>query len=133
MKTYLVGRESTGNHCDILLPASERSVSRRHLEMTVSESGKCYLVHLHPVNVTRVWDAACGQWVDLKQQYVDWDAPLMLGDYRTSARQLLAGTSSAHERAVAPETADVREEVVDRDLNRGKIQWDPEAGSFKHF
>ena len=89
IRTYLVGRRNTSVRCDIALPETETSVSRKHLELTVTASGRCYIVHVHPKNTTRV-QGRDGTWVPISQDYVEPDTPLMLGACRTSARQLLA-------------------------------------------
>jgi hypothetical protein len=118
IRTYLVGRRNITVPCDIALPETERSVSRKHLELTVTSDGRCYLVHLHPENTTKVLEAG-GGWVRITQQYVDWDAPLLLGHYQTTARQLLTWLPQAPQAgSSAPEP------------KQGKIEWDPDRGSF---
>jgi len=89
IRTYLVGRRNSSVQCDIALPESETSVSRKHLELTLTASGRCYIVHVHPKNTTQV-QGRDGAWVPISQDYVELDTPLMLGTCRTSARQLLA-------------------------------------------
>ena len=89
IRTYLVGRRNSAVRCDIALPESEISVSRKHLELTVTAGGRCYIVHVHPRNTTKVLGRD-GTWVPVSQDYVDPDTPLMLGPYPTTARQLLA-------------------------------------------
>ena len=89
IRTYLVGRRNSSVRCDIALPETESSVSRKHLELTVTASGRCYIVHVHPKNTTKV-QGRDGAWVPISQDYVEPDTPLMLGTCRTSARQLLA-------------------------------------------
>jgi len=88
MKSYLVGRRSSTVACDIEVPESERSVSRRHLEITMDDTGRCYLVHLHPRNTTKA-QGNDGTWHQVSQDYVELDTPLLLGKYHTTARQLL--------------------------------------------
>jgi hypothetical protein len=123
MKVYLVGRESSAGGCDIALPAGEPSVSRRHLELQVHDDGRAFLVHLHPVNRTLVLRG--GDWEGLKQDYVGWDEPLALGEFRTTARELLARAGPARARQeAAPEPQ--REEPMRREM-----EWDPERGTFK--
>jgi len=89
IRTYLVGRRNHAVACDIALPESEVSVSRKHLELTMTASGRCYIVHVHPKNTTKV-QGRDGSWVPVSQDYVELDTPLMLGEYRTTARRLLA-------------------------------------------
>ena len=117
IRTYLVGRRNSSVACDIAVPQSETSVSRKHLELTVTASGQCYIVHVHPQNTTKV-QAQDGNWVPVSQDYVDADAPLMLGTYRTSARQLLSLLNS--QAPAAPDSSP----------QQGGIEWDPERGTF---
>lgn len=88
MRTYLVGRQNQRQPCDIGLPESEMSVSRKHLELSITDDGRFYLVHLHPRNITSVWRD--GGWARLTQDYVKEDEPLLLGKYETTARKLLS-------------------------------------------
>ena len=121
IRTYLVGRRNSTVACDIALPESEISVSRKHLELTMTASGQCYIVHVHPQNTTKV-QARDGTWMPISQDYVDLDAPLMLGTYQTTARYLLSllpGASSSpgpHPSASPPA--------------QGGVEWDPERGTF---
>jgi hypothetical protein len=93
-RTYIVGRISSSTHCDIGLPEYEQSISRRHLELTVMPDGRCYIVHLGPGNTTS-FQTSDGSWLPISRDYVDWDSPLMLGDYRTSARSLISMIGSS--------------------------------------
>jgi hypothetical protein len=122
IRTYLVGRRNQTVNCDITLPETEKSVSRKHLELTLTASGNCYLVHVHPKNTTKV-QARDGTWVPVSQDYVEMDAPLMLGNYQTTARQLLARLNAA-----APEAQ--RESPTSPPSPDAKVEWDPERGSF---
>lgn len=127
MKTYLVGRKNNRIQCDIEIPESERSVSRKHLELTISDNGECYLVHIHQQNITEVWDANAQKWQPLSQQYVGWDDPLMLGSYRTTARQLLdlmGGGSTPAPVYQQPETPESTPRAG------AQVYWDPDSGTF---
>jgi hypothetical protein len=117
MRTYLVGRRNSTVACDIALPESEKSVSRKHLELTITKDGRCYIVHVHPQNTTKV-QARDGNWVPISQDYVELDAPLMLGSCRTSARQLLAMLPGSASQPHAQPAAG------------GQVEWDPERGTF---
>lgn len=118
MRTYLVGRRNSTVACDISLPETEKSVSRKHLELTVTKDGRCYIVHVHPQNTTKV-QARDGSWVPISQDYVELDAPLMLGNYRTTARQLLAMLPRSGGQAPAGPPH-----------GGGQVEWDPERGTF---
>jgi hypothetical protein len=119
IRTYLVGRQNRSVSCDIAIPEREKSVSRKHLEITVTASGTCYIVHVHPKNTTKVL-ARDGTWVSISQDYVEMDAPLLLGDYRTTARQLLylLGAPASQPDQMQPPIAAT------------KVEWDPERGTF---
>lgn len=121
-RIYLVGRRNRTVDCDIVLPETEKSVSRKHLELTVTASGRCYLVHVHPRNSTQVLGND-GTWQRICQDYVELDTPLLLGEYRTTARQLLAMHQSSKP------VPDVAPEPIGQS---GRLEWDPDAGSFKH-
>jgi hypothetical protein len=120
IRTYLVGRRNQTVSCDIALPESETSVSRKHLELTLTASGKCYIVHVHPQNTTKV-QASDGKWTAISQDYVELNAPLMLGNYRTSARQLLAMLHTP--------PAESRREEASPPVG-AQVEWDPERGTF---
>jgi len=120
MQIYLVGRRNSSQPCDIEVPSSAVSVSRKHLELSVTDDGRCYLVHLHPRNVTAVYRS--GGWRNLTQDYVEWDEPIRLGEYETTARELIACGGGAESLAEAP---------VRAERESGAIEWDPECGTFR--
>ena len=123
MQTYLVGRSNTQLPCDIELPAGEMSVSRRHLELSVTDDGRFYVVHLHPQNVTSVWRG--GIWRNITQDYVEEDEPLRVGAYETTVRQLLRLVEVPPSSAQQPEQR--------RSVNaepQGEMIWDPDRGTF---
>jgi hypothetical protein len=118
IRTYLVGRRNSSVQCDIALPESETSVSRKHLELTVTASGQCYIVHVHPRNTTKV-QARDGAWLPISQDYVELDTPLMLGNHQTTARHLLALLQQPILPPPLPPSA-----------GGGQLEWDPERGTF---
>jgi hypothetical protein len=119
MRTYLVGRGNNTQPCDIDLPRDETSVSRRHLELSVTDDGRYYVVHLHPVNFTKVKRG--GDWQTITQDYVEADDPLLLGDYQTTVRKLLSALGRARSLPLAPEA----------EPDGADFQWDPERGTFQ--
>lgn len=121
IRTYLVGRRNSTVACDIALPENETSVSRKHLELTVTASGQCYIVHVHPQNTTKV-QARDGTWVPLSQDYVDMDAPLMLGTHQTTARDLLSMLQGSPPSSAPP--------ALDSTSGQGVVEWDPDRGTF---
>ena len=94
MRTYLVGRSNTTQPCDIELPSHATSVSRRHMELSVTDDGRFYVVHLHPLNFTKV--SRGGGWQAITQDYVESDEPLLLGDYQTTVRKLLSSLGGSN-------------------------------------
>jgi hypothetical protein len=119
MRTYLVGRRNTTQPVDIELPGDAASVSRRHLELSMTDDGRYYVVHLHPRNFTKVNRG--GTWQTITQDYVEADEPLALGDYHTTVRQLLS-TLGGGDRA--PQTPA-------QNVGADEFQWDPERGTFQ--
>lgn len=119
IRTYLVGRRNSTIPCDIALPESEKSVSRKHLELTVTDSDRCYLVHVHSRNTTKV-QARDGSWVPISQDYVDLDTPLLLGNCRITARDLLA---------LLPRSEVAPPEEPPQSASP-PVEWDPERGTF---
>lgn len=117
-KTYLVGRSNSTIPCDISVPATEESVSRKHMELTVTGDGKYYVVHIHPVNKTKVLRG--GQWVSITQDFVEEDTPLKLGRYETSARRLLGMLSGG---------SGLSGEKSAQHDRGGEYVWDPDAGT----
>ena len=115
MHTYLVGRKNSSQPCDIELPAEAASVSRRHLEISVTDEGQIYIVHLHPRNTTAVYRQ--GGWQSVTQEFVTPNEPLRLGDYETTVRALLALAASS-----APDSPPA--------TTGGALEWDPERGTF---
>jgi hypothetical protein len=118
MRTYLVGRKNSSQPCDIELPVVEASVSRRHLEISITDEGRIYIVHLHPRNTTAVFRG--GSWQAVTQEFVDLDEPLLLGKYETTVRGLLALTAQP-----MPDRAPSARGGVG-------MEWDPERGTFLH-
>lgn len=116
IRTYLVGRRNSSVACDIAIPESEKSVSRKHMELTVTASGQCYIVHTHSSNTTKV-RGQDGTWQLISQDYVDYDTPIMLGSYQTTARRLLALLPTAGPQAPPPVGGD-------------QWEWDPERATF---
>jgi len=119
MRTYLVGRSNTTQPCDIALPSDAISVSRRHMELSVADDGRYYVVHLHPRNFTKVKRG--GEWQTITQDYVEADEPLLLGDYQTTARKLLTSLGGPSSLRQAP-TANAGSAVP---------QWDAECVTIK--
>ena len=119
-RTYLVGRANSTIPCDIAIPASESSVSRKHLELTVTADGRYYVVHVHNRNKTKAYRG--GQWVGITQDFVEADTPLRLGAYETTVRQLLAMLNTPQEQPTPQSPAP-------DPPGSGGYEWDPDGGT----
>jgi predicted component of type VI protein secretion system len=84
MKTYIVGRSRKS---DIIIDHINRTVSRKHLKITVEDDGKYYILDCESTNGTYRQEGT--RWAQIKQSYVDIDEPLLLGRYKTTIRELL--------------------------------------------
>lgn len=81
-KTYTVGR---GSDADIQV--NGQSVSRIHLELTVANGGKYYLIDANSSAGTLIQKA--GAWETIKQGFVAGNDLLMLGKESIQVRQLI--------------------------------------------
>lgn len=113
-KTYVIGRDNSRIRCDIYTPKREDSVSRQHLELTVTADGKFYINDINSTGGTFVLKNR--QWERVSQCYVGIDQPVRLGEeFETTVRKLLAMKEPD-----AP--------TVDPDAPSGEPEWDPETG-----
>jgi hypothetical protein len=85
-KAYTVGRGSTA---DIKVPKDQNTVGKLHLEIEETDAGKARITDLQSTNGTfvsvgRKWEEVTGTRV------VALDVDLMLGEFRTTPRKLLA-------------------------------------------
>jgi predicted component of type VI protein secretion system len=84
MKTYLIGRSQTA---DITITDANLAVSRIHLELTIDAQHRYYIVDR---SASGTFSQQHGRWIRIQQGYVTLDERLLLGNYQTSLRQLLA-------------------------------------------
>jgi pSer/pThr/pTyr-binding forkhead associated (FHA) protein len=75
MKILTIGRKDT----DIVLEDPEKQVSRLHAELTVTDSGRYYLVDCGSSNGTAIKQQ--GNWKPIKQEYVTADDEVRFGGY----------------------------------------------------
>lgn len=87
LEVLVVGRANSRSHPDIELPASEDTVGRRHVEITVGADGDCYIVDLASANGTFVTEK--GKWRKVQQASVSLDTPIRLGSHETTIALLL--------------------------------------------
>jgi pSer/pThr/pTyr-binding forkhead associated (FHA) protein len=75
MKILTIGRKGT----DIVLEDAEKQISRLHAELTITDSGRYYLVDCGSSNGTAI--KRNGAWKPLKQEYVTGDDEIRFGGY----------------------------------------------------
>jgi pSer/pThr/pTyr-binding forkhead associated (FHA) protein len=88
LKVFVVGRSSHASDADIQLPASEDTVGRRHLEITLGNSGACHIVDLGSRNGTFIRDGR--SWKKVSQAAVGFEDKIRIGDHVCTVGQLLA-------------------------------------------
>jgi pSer/pThr/pTyr-binding forkhead associated (FHA) protein len=85
-KTYTVGR---GSSADLRTPKSADAVGKLHLELTDLGGGRVRVRDLESTNGTFI--RVAGKWQELKAaKKLDAGAEIMLGDYVTTPKALLA-------------------------------------------
>jgi len=85
-KAYIVGR---GSAADIKIPKQHDAVGKLHLEIEDTGAGQARITDLQSTNGTFV--SVGRNWEEIKgTRIVALDADLMLGDFRTTPRELLA-------------------------------------------
>lgn len=90
-KSYTVGR---GSAADIKIPKVHDAVGKLHLEIQDAGTGRVKITDLKSTNGTFVRGAA--QWEEIKgERILSIDAEIMLGDYQTTPRRLLAEAVTA--------------------------------------
>ncbi len=92
MEVLTVGRDNSKIRLDIPLPSNNDSISRLHIELTIGEDGRYYILDQGSANGTFVFKN--GQWAEFKQGYIEAETPLRLGEYQTTARQLLSNRTN---------------------------------------
>ena len=112
-RAVFVGRSRSN---DIHL--AHRSVSRRHAELVVADDGRIYITDCASRFGTHVRSGA--GWREIRQEFVDVDDILRLGDYEIPVRELLAlADSPGSPMADAP---------VDGNRPSGPVARDPRTG-----
>ena len=121
MKAYTIGR---GQKADIVV--GDASVSRVHAELVSTDDGRYYLTDCGSKFGTFV--QRDDGWKRIRQVYVRPRDPLKLGDYETTAAQLVA---MLPEDKRQPRVTIVEGEVrpsPKSDLPSGPVERDPETG-----
>ena len=92
-KTYTVGRSA---QADIRTPKKHDAVGKVHCEITDLGKGEVRVTDLESTNGTFIREH--GRWVEIKgRRTLDADAEIMLGDYCTTPKELLAAAPQAEE------------------------------------
>ncbi len=90
-KTYTVGR---GSAADIQLPKVHDAVGKVHLQLEEAGGGQVRVTDLKSTNGTFL--RVGKKWEEIKEaRVVPLDAEIMLGDYQTTPRRLLAEAVTA--------------------------------------
>lgn len=94
-RTYAIGRSPDAA---IRISDVQRTVSMMHAEITVTDDGRLYLTDRESTNGTAVFRH--GDWVVLRQDFVESSERLRLGAYETTVAQLM--TSIPQQRMPKP-------------------------------
>ena len=121
MKAYTIGR---GQKADIVI--AESSVSRVHAELVSTDDGRYYLTDCGSKYGTFVQRDS--EWKKIRQVYVRPRDPVKLGEYETSAAQLMdmLPEDKRHPKVTIIE-GDVQASPKS-DLPSGPVERDPETG-----
>jgi pSer/pThr/pTyr-binding forkhead associated (FHA) protein len=85
MQTYIIGR---GKKADITLIDADNSVSKCHAELVKDSENNLYLTDCGSLNGTFLWKD--GNWVRIKQTYIDAHSIIRLGThYQVRMQELL--------------------------------------------
>jgi predicted component of type VI protein secretion system len=96
--TYSIGRSPD---CDLVL--ADQSVSRKHAELVVLESGQLFLVDCQSTHGTTLTHGGATRAV--RQEFLDPDAVVKFGDVAMPVRDLLEALRSRHPGAKLPARA----------------------------
>ncbi|MGE5146717.1 MAG: FHA domain-containing protein [Candidatus Eiseniibacteriota bacterium] len=121
MKAYTIGR---GQKADIVI--AESSVSRIHAELVSTDDGRYYLTDCGSKYGTFIQRDS--EWKKIRQVYVRPRDPVKLGEYQTTAAQLM---DMLPEDKRHPKVTIVEGDVVPApksDLPSGPVERDPETG-----
>lgn len=86
--TYTLGRSSSSD-----IQFNDPGISRVHVEITVTEDGRYYLVDANSSAGTYIWRH--GDWVILKQGFISFDETISLGSIRVPVADIAARLKAA--------------------------------------
>ena len=128
MHSYVIGRSP---HADIVL--ADPSVARRHAELLRAEDGRLFLTDCASDNGSWILDVSgsgFGQWLPIRQGFVEPLDTLRLGEFRCTPSQLLklAGSEAQHHDD-SPDGASALGPRNDATaLHHGAVERDPHTG-----
>jgi pSer/pThr/pTyr-binding forkhead associated (FHA) protein len=82
-----VGRKNTSEKPDISIPENELTVGRKHIEITLGESGKIFITDLNSSNGTFIKES--GSWKRIAHSYVTRNSEIRIGDFETTINNLI--------------------------------------------
>jgi len=127
MKAFRIGRSRKS---DVVI--ADKTVSRAHAELVATEDGKYHLTDCKSTGGT--YRTKNGAWVPIRQAFLAPDEPIMLGEYRTTARALAGALPIEKRKLMIPaEELKLVEALLVRKLPRddlpcGPVERDPETG-----
>ncbi|MDM8555425.1 FHA domain-containing protein [Desulfococcaceae bacterium HSG7] len=83
MKTYTIGRDT-----EAMIQCGDDTVGRIHAEITVTDDGRYYLADRGSLNGTFL--LTDNKWRRFTKNYVDTDAVILFGEFKTTISRLLA-------------------------------------------
>ena len=116
MKTYIIGREKD---CDIFIDAS--TVSRQHAEITVTRSGKYFLIDRASSSGTFV--SGVEDWEEITQSFVELSDTILFGRHQLAMSEIVNVIETGN--VILDEDVQT---LPDNDLPSGKVRRDPETG-----
>lgn len=125
-RCYVIGRSP---YADVVL--ADGSVARRHAEIVVTADGRLYLTDCgSEAGTWRQVDGAA-TWERVRQEFIDAEQPLRLGDHSCTAAALLGDRLDPS--AAAPGGGRWRHESIGGGRGggeppRGRVERDPETG-----
>ena len=114
MKTYTIGRGG-----EAMIQCGDDTVGRLHAEITVTDDGRYYLADRGSTNGTFVLDE--NRWQPVSGRYVDADAVISFGEYRTSVRKLIATEKPGVKPVHQPESYPAAPKRIMRNPETGEI------------
>ena len=117
MKTYCIGRDERQ---DIVL--NEPTVSRKHMELVVTQSGKYYVTDCGSSHGTRV--AVNSEWKEVTQGFIEVGDTLLVGRHQVTMTEISALIKDFE----SGRAGNSDEELPEDDRPIGDVERDPITG-----